>query len=520
MTTSPYGYMTNTGNIIPDTSTILEEVQSEYLGALGADLDLSPDTPQGVLITQETQARVNVITNNAIVTNQLNPNLAGGVFLEAICALLGLGRTGATYTQVPGVLLSGVANTVIPAGSQASTAAGDIFASVGAVTLSSGGTAKVNFQALVAGPVPCGIGALVNIESASAVIGWETITNPNAGVIGAVQQSDISLQQTRLNTLALQSTTMIASIASALSAVSGVTSRQVLENYFPVPMGMIIGVTGGTTLSGSTWAMSTTGNITVDTTAMNFFSSLQAVPSSFINPWPTAAFSTTGNITLSGLGTQSGGDWPSTLTAGQIVLAKNQTTASQNGLWVAQSGTWIRHSYNTSGAVISGSNSGIQMISKSVWACVQGGTNAAIGTALLENKSGGCGWNGAVSAPTVEPVSGQIYGVLFDRPNLVQVAVIATLSQGTNTTNLAATALQAMIDFVNGNIDGEEGWVIGANASPYDLGAAIVSEQPGTRVRDIQIAPVSTMIYQNLEIAIALNQQAILDLSYVTINLI
>jgi hypothetical protein len=53
-------------------------------------------------------------------------------------------------------------------------------------------------------------------------------------------------------------------------------------------------------------------------------------------------FSTTANITLSGLGTQAGGDWAGALTAGDRILPKNQSTASQNGIYVAAAGAWVR----------------------------------------------------------------------------------------------------------------------------------------------------------------------------------
>ena len=51
---------------------------------------------------------------------------------------------------------------------------------------------------------------------------------------------------------------------------------------------------------------------------------------------------TTNNITLNGLSTQSGGDWTSSLTAGDRVLVKNQTTQADNGIYLASASGWTR----------------------------------------------------------------------------------------------------------------------------------------------------------------------------------
>jgi hypothetical protein len=58
----------------------------------------------------------------------------------------------------------------------------------------------------------------------------------------------------------------------------------------------------------------------------------------------SCVYSTTNNITLSGLGTQAGGDWASSLTAGDRVLVKNQSSSQFNGIYVASASTWARSS--------------------------------------------------------------------------------------------------------------------------------------------------------------------------------
>ena len=103
-------------------------MQNEYKAIFGADLIVTADTPQGMLITAEALSRTQEVSNNAALANQINPNISGGVFLDAIMALTGMQRTSATKTIVSAVTVTGVASTAIPAGSQAKTAAGDIFA--------------------------------------------------------------------------------------------------------------------------------------------------------------------------------------------------------------------------------------------------------------------------------------------------------------------------------------------------------------------------------------------------------
>lgn len=223
-----YLYLDSTGVIIPQTSQILTEVAAEYTTTFGADLVITPDSPAGVLISAETLARTEVVQNNAAVANQLNPNIAAGTFLDAIMALTGVQRSPAAQTYVSAVTLNGIVGTIIPAGTIAATAAGDQFATVVTVTIGGGGSATVDFRSVALGPIPCAAHALNVVVT--AILGWETVDNPQAGILGFATQSDVSARAYRTNTLGFQGVALPVAITSALYNIEGITSVWFQEN--------------------------------------------------------------------------------------------------------------------------------------------------------------------------------------------------------------------------------------------------------------------------------------------------
>jgi hypothetical protein len=237
--TTAYDYIVETGVIVPDTSDVLSDVNTEWQTAIGANLSVDPATNQGRLIAGEVTARTGVVNANAKVANQINPTLAGGLFLDALCALTGLYRAAATPTQVTNVTLTGVLNTNIPSGTRASLGPGGaVFALQNGVTLandgSGGGIAYATFVAVVAGPTAVISGALN--QPVDSVLGWETITNNQSGApasvttLGTNQQTDASLRALRNNTLALQGISTVQAQISGLYGITGVTSVAFLEN--------------------------------------------------------------------------------------------------------------------------------------------------------------------------------------------------------------------------------------------------------------------------------------------------
>lgn len=385
---SDYRLDPQTGVIVPDTAELQSAVEAEWRNAFGEDLRTTPDTPQGVLITAETLARRTVAENNAQLANQINPDLAGGVFLDALAALMGLERRAASFTRVDGVVLVGRPNTLIPEGVRARSAAGDLFRTAGTVQLDSTGGATVTMLAVETGPVPAAAGSITTIVD--PVLGWEGVTNPYDGVPGEAEQSDGDLRDLRRRTLALQGISTPEAVISAVSALPNVRSLQFRENVTDV-------------------------TATID---------------------------------------------------------------------------------------------GVTLGPHSVWVAVDGGLDSDVAMALLENKTAGAGWNGDTVVTVTEPHSGQDYQVRFDRPAEIQVLVRVTVRQGSSVVDPQTAVPQAVVDYAEGRIDGERGFVVGAAVSPFELAGAVNRQFPGLFVTRVEVARASDGIYQDSELPITPKQVA------------
>lgn len=362
-----YQYITATGVIVPDTDAILTDVQNEYTAVFGADMSVDPSTPQGVLIAAETASRVAVVQNNAALANQINPNIAGSVFLWAIGAQTGLAPTVSTKSTVSGVTVTGVPGSIIPYGSQAKTAAGDIFQTISQVEIPITGTTTVDFQSVEDGPIPCAALALSTIVTYT--LGWETVSNATSAVLGALTESDAQFRFRRKNTLALQATSTSEAITSRLYATAGVKSLQFREN-----------VTNGTT--------------TID---------------------------------------------------------------------------------------------GISLVAHSIWACVDGGTNADVATAIYSAKSSGSNYNGSTTYSITDPYSFQVSTVAFDRPTNVPINAKVTARVSASVTDPTTAITDAVIAIADNTIPDVTGFTVGNSVSPFEVAAGIVQQVPDIYVQKVEL---------------------------------
>ena len=158
---------------------------------------------------------------------------------------------------------------------------------------------------------------------------------------------------------------------------------------------------------------------------------------------------------------------------------------------------------------------GIYMKPHSVWACVYGGADEDIAMSLLTNKTDGAAWNGAVSVTVTEPNAEIPYTVQFDRPTEVPIAVQVIASQGQSALNPKEVVPEAIVQYANGELDGERGFVVGVNVSPFELSGAVSLVQPGVFVRSVLISRNGD--FSANEIVIGKNEVATIVVSDVSV---
>lgn len=224
-----YKFISETGTIVPDFADTLEQVKQEFWSIPGwEELDLSPETPQGALATAFALERDNILRNNALLANQINPDIATGIFLDGLMSLMGGQRHEATSSILNGVVMTGRPGTIIPAGSLATDGRYD-WSLQGSRIIGSGGSVTGDFVCVETGPIDCEPHGLDTI--AQSVLGWEGVDNPSAAIPGRDRETDLKLRRRRELTLAAQGIETVEAIVSALYSVKDVRSLSFWENY-------------------------------------------------------------------------------------------------------------------------------------------------------------------------------------------------------------------------------------------------------------------------------------------------
>jgi uncharacterized phage protein gp47/JayE len=382
-----YNFLNEQGLIIPDTSTTRDGVIADFRAAFGNDIDIDPSSPSGLLIALHTELRDFVIRNNSDLANQINPDYATGVFLDAIFGLTdAYGRRPATRSILNGVVLSGEAGTVVPAGTLAADINGKQWALVDSVTIPQAGSISASFEAVEYGAITCEVGQLQTFVT--SILGLISVHNPIAASLGRDAERDVHVRRRRRETLAIQSMSTPEAIRSRIMALDGVRSLQFLENTE---------------------------------------STLQVIKSITMKP-------------------------------------------------------------------------------HSIWVCIDGGEDEEIARALFDVKTSGAGYNGAVQVDISDPRSQVLYPVNFDRP--VEKAILIRVTVRQSVFDAQNLIPDLVMNYVNGDIEGNQSFVVGVDVSPWEIAGAINQQEPRLSVVKVELSEVGSGVWSTDVFSVGINELA------------
>lgn len=346
-----------TGFVAPAESAILAGVQADQQAAFGGNLNPSLTTPQGQL-AQSLAAIIGDANNQFVaLANGVDPAFASGRMQDAIGRIYFIERNPAQSTVVT-LTCYGLTGTTIPVGAQAVDQAGNRYLATAAGTIPAGGNVQLPFACVTTGPIAAPIGYVNGIYQ--AIPGWDSCTNPAAGVIGSNVESRADFEFRRQASVAANSQGSLQAILGSVLSVPGVVDAYAAENTSSTTSGAVFtGYISGTTL---TVTAMTSGKIVAGHVIL-------------------AGSGIVAGTTITALGSGTGG-------TGTYTVSISQTVASSG-----------------SPEAMTAADGGVPLVGNSIYVCAYGGDSTAIATAIYTKKSPGCAMNGNTTVSITDSVN-------------------------------------------------------------------------------------------------------------------
>lgn len=233
------------GPSAPRPGDILAAVESAWNRAFGGELNLAPSTPQGQIIASLAAMVAEQKAELLHLANQFNPDVAEGVWQEALGRVYFLERkpalptvvtcvcTGRGGTVIPGLDTAGAAHTAMVQdvyGQRYQCVSGGI---IPGRAPASGGV-ELEFRAVTPGPVACAAHTVNRIITTTD--GWDAVDNLLPGVTGQDEESRAAFEARRRRSVALNGNGSVRAVYARVAAVEGVLDCLVRENPADAPL--------------------------------------------------------------------------------------------------------------------------------------------------------------------------------------------------------------------------------------------------------------------------------------------
>jgi uncharacterized phage protein gp47/JayE len=215
-----------TGLHLPDYSAVLDSVQTAMRGIYGEDLYLEADSQDGQLAAIFAEALYDAYNLAGSVYNSFSPTSAQYVSLSRQVAINGIRRKTATYSTAAVRIVGAVGTVLTGAIAQDGQQVNWLIPDGTAIPLA--GEIVVTATAETAGDIRAAAGDISMI--ATPMLGWHSVTNPEAATPGAAVELDAALRRRQKISTARPSRTVLDGIAGAVAEIEGVTRVKPYEN--------------------------------------------------------------------------------------------------------------------------------------------------------------------------------------------------------------------------------------------------------------------------------------------------
>lgn len=209
---------------------ILNDKNEAQLAALGPDLNLAPQTPDGQISGLMALSDDQLWQIAEYAVNATDPDNATNATLSNLVKLNFIERLAAAPTLLV-LSVVGTPGVTIAAGQRVGEeeGTGDLVALTSAdFTFALDGTASVAAALTVTGPLEIPENTFTRILTPQA--GWISVDNPSIGIVGRNQETDAELRLRRARSTGTNSQNMIDSLKGRVANIPGVLNSDVIEN--------------------------------------------------------------------------------------------------------------------------------------------------------------------------------------------------------------------------------------------------------------------------------------------------
>lgn len=222
-----YG-ITDTGFNRKRLDQLLSELNAEMKAIFGENFNVEPESPDGQVNGTISESNANLWEIAEAAYNAFNPSAATGVSLSNLVQLNSITRQEATSSTAV-LTITGDEGAVIPAASLVTTDSGNVtFSTDDEVTIPVGLSIDVDATATIPGPFEAAIGTITEIDT--PIVGWDSVTNAEAAVLGQYEETDPELRARRVQSISRAAVAIPDAIIAELEAVDGVTYTAILIN--------------------------------------------------------------------------------------------------------------------------------------------------------------------------------------------------------------------------------------------------------------------------------------------------